>query len=773
MVSEPRPVEDLVEDVIASIDVGSIPLIWGGAGLGKCLGRGTPVLMYDGTVKAVEDVVVGDRLMGPDSAARTVMSLARGREMLYRVTPKKGDSYVVNESHILSLKMTPPSVGQTHRVVNVSVRDYLGKSREFKNHAKGWRVGVDWSAAPVDVDPYILGTWLADGTLAEPRITTADREVVQAWREYAVDNSMTLRTAGVSGRSATYAVTTGRRTGQLRTRNVLKQALRTYGLLSNEKFIPQVYKANSRSVRLALLAGIIDGDGYLTGGCYDVVFKGQRLADDLCFLVRSLGMAAYRKPCVKVCTNNGKAGDYHRVTISGDIATIPCRVSRRVAAARQQIKNVLVTGITVEAIGEGDYFGFEIDGDRLFLLGDFTVTHNTAVVNAIARRKKLPMYTLIGSLCDPTDINGFPVVAQTRVWDGTLDQDGEKRTHPVLEFAPRRWLVELNRAGGIIFFDELTSSPPAVQAALLRSMLDKVFGDFPLDPTRVAMIAAANPPDIAVNGQELGAPMINRLDHYTFPTGDGASQEWAAEFTSYWGNPPVVKFGDKTVSESSMLRARSFVAGFVRRFPDLWHKMPGERDNPDKAKKGAKEKTATQTDDGMSGWPSPRSWDRASRHVGRCIDAGADPIESIRRVEAAVGAGAATQFVAYMREVSIPDPEALLADPDSYAPFGRPDLDFAVLAAVAASVEAEPNAKRFKAAWTILGSAFSGKNRTGHVAYEAGAPAGRRLAAFLRPEEQKKIRVGLGDREVPAFFLEIRNLAKPFDVLLKHMGVNL
>src|SRR5690606_17194333 len=51
-----------------------------------------------------------------------------------------------------------------------------------------------------------------------------------------------------------------------------------------------------------------------------------------------------------------------------------------------QKKDVLRTGITVEEIGVGEYFGFEIDGDRLFMLGDFTVTHNTVIMADTARR---------------------------------------------------------------------------------------------------------------------------------------------------------------------------------------------------------------------------------------------------------------------------------------------------------------------------------------------------------------------------------------------------
>jgi hypothetical protein len=63
---------------------------------------------------------------------------------------------------------------------------------------------------------------------------------------------------------------------------------------------------------------------------------------------------------------------------------IPIVIPRKKATCRKQIKDSLVTGIQLESLGEGDYYGFEIDGNHRFLLGDFTVTHNTSSVKAIA-----------------------------------------------------------------------------------------------------------------------------------------------------------------------------------------------------------------------------------------------------------------------------------------------------------------------------------------------------------------------------------------------------
>ncbi|MBZ0266255.1 hypothetical protein K8I28_16480 [bacterium] len=97
-----------------------------------CHAKGTGVLMYDGKIKAVEDVQPGDRLLGPDSTPRKVLRLYRGREMMYRIVPKKGKPFVVNQSHVLSLRGT--NEGKPHRtastndqITNIALRNYLTK----------------------------------------------------------------------------------------------------------------------------------------------------------------------------------------------------------------------------------------------------------------------------------------------------------------------------------------------------------------------------------------------------------------------------------------------------------------------------------------------------------------------------------------------------------------------------------------------------------------------------------------------------------------------
>jgi superfamily II DNA or RNA helicase len=134
------------------------------------------------------------------------------------------------------------------------------------------------------------------------------------------------------------------------------------------------------------LAGILDTDGYWCGKNYTLVMKSEALIDGVIFLARSLGLAAYKKAVQKTCGNNGAVGTYYQISINGALETIPCRLARKKGKPRTQIKDVLITGIKVEPIGLGEYFGFEIDGDRLFMLGDFTVTHNTIVACFMAQQ---------------------------------------------------------------------------------------------------------------------------------------------------------------------------------------------------------------------------------------------------------------------------------------------------------------------------------------------------------------------------------------------------
>jgi len=360
-------------------------------GVGKCLARGTEVLMYDGCVKKVEDVVVGDLLMGDDSTPREVLSLARGKEIMYDIVSIKGNKYTVNESHILSLKITNISnnpkkdvvtiLGKKHKsgdIIDISVRDYLTLSKTAKHVLKGFRVSVDFNQNNnLQIEPRLLGLWLADGTSSAPSFTVnnQDVETIEYLKEQAKKLELNyVETENSINSKLIYLGSKICGKGNVGSNKFLT-FLQEHNLINN-KHIPKEYKTGTREQRIELLAGIIDGDGYY-GNCFELTLVNEKLFDDALFVVRSLGFAGYKNERVGRIKETNFEGNYFRMNISGDLDLIPTIVKRKQASPRGQIKNILNYGITVIKKDVDDYYGFSIDKNRRFLLADFTVTHNT------------------------------------------------------------------------------------------------------------------------------------------------------------------------------------------------------------------------------------------------------------------------------------------------------------------------------------------------------------------------------------------------------------
>lgn len=348
-------------------------------GFGKCLKKNTPVLMFDGTTKHVQDIKVGDILMGDDSTPRNVLSTCIGTEQMYDVIPNKGMTFGCNESHILSLKISEQKYithiksqkrysvrwlderlkintryfsslveAETFRndlcvddKIDMELNEYLKLSDSVKDLLKLYKVPVDFSKKDVNIDPYFLGLWLGDGNSLSPSVTTDEN------RDY-------LKLKGLN--LTCYE------------NNRLLRYMQNYDLIGN-KHIPHNYKCNSRNIRLQVLAGLVDSIGYYQKNVYEIVQKNERLAKDIVYLARSLGFASF----VKQVDKN------YLVTMYGkDLNEIPVLLESKKATQSSQDKDFLVTGFKVSPIDDTTYYGFTIDGNHRFLLGDFTVTHNTA-----------------------------------------------------------------------------------------------------------------------------------------------------------------------------------------------------------------------------------------------------------------------------------------------------------------------------------------------------------------------------------------------------------
>lgn len=353
-------------------------------GMGKCLAKGTKVLMFDGTIRCVEDLNPGELLMGDDSTPRTILSTTKGREMMYWVRQNKGIDYRVNESHILSLKRSRTDWRhQNETVLNISVKEYLQQSPKFKTNHKGYKTAVTFAEKPLPVHPYFLGLWLGKDTAENSNIATTDEAILTYLETHTEDLGLPLKQHNqAAGKCPIYGIARDR---QHTLGFSLQGILRELGVFEN-KHIPQDYLINSTAKRLDLLAGLIDSDGHylIQSNGFELIQKNETLVSDIKFLCDSLG---FRTSMTAKKAQNASKGfepmEWH-LRIYGDLDKVPVRIQRKQPNPWKSKINWQVTDIRVEADKTDDYYGFELDGNGLFLLEDMTVTHNTSMVLAVA-----------------------------------------------------------------------------------------------------------------------------------------------------------------------------------------------------------------------------------------------------------------------------------------------------------------------------------------------------------------------------------------------------
>jgi hypothetical protein len=110
-------------------------LIYHGTGIGKCLAYDTPVIMFNGEKRKVQDLKFGEFLMGDDNTPRKILSLARGRDNMFKIIPEKGEIYTVNSEHILCLR----NINNIEQVIEIAIKDYLELSNDIKVNLRTYK----------------------------------------------------------------------------------------------------------------------------------------------------------------------------------------------------------------------------------------------------------------------------------------------------------------------------------------------------------------------------------------------------------------------------------------------------------------------------------------------------------------------------------------------------------------------------------------------------------------------------------------------------------
>ena len=277
--------------------------------------------------------------------------------------------------------------------------------------------------------------------------------------------------------------------------------------------------------------------------------------------------------------------------------------------------------------------------------------------------------TVIITHSEPSDFAGLPVVGPSG--DVTL--------------APPAWAKRLAEFEGpsIAFFDEFSTASPALQAAALRPLTHYQVGAIQL-PATVSFVAAANPTDVASAGWELAAPTASRFVHLEFAMPFEVFSEGLV--TGHWPALPVHAIPDDYTR--FLNQERVLVAGFLHARESQLSSIP-----------------SNSADRGRA-FPTPRTWDYASR-IAALAKALESPAEVHRLLIAgAIGEAAAFEYLRWVASQDLPDPEKLLADPQS-AKFGdmRPDRVYVTLQGVLAAVSRQITPERWSTAIDLCAAA--------------------------------------------------------------------
>jgi hypothetical protein len=235
---------------------------------------------------------------------------------------------------------------------------------------------------------------------------------------------------------------------------------------------------------------------------------------------------------------------------------------------------------------------------------------------------------VIASIREPSDFAGLPVV------------DGAE----LVRFAPPRWAERLSAEGrGVLFLDELTTAPPAVQAALLRVVFERAVGDLELPPD-VVILAAANPTGTAANGWDLTAPAGKPL----LPPRLGTRSVRMVR-----GCPRRLRGGTHPRGEPGS-RTRKPIPTFGAHFCIRRDPSPPLPPSP------------FQLPRRWPSMPSPRTWEMAATLLAHC-ELGAVPTTvTTHLLRGAVGPGAAAEYLAWQSDLALPDPEAVPRRPPQF-----------------------------------------------------------------------------------------------------------
>lgn len=373
-------------------------LLWE-MGLGKAQPLYSKLLTPNGYINMGE-VKIGDEVFGEDGKPHKVIGVfPQGKKPVYEITFSDGSKCRCSDEHLWTVRKSRMiSRGTQEKTLKEIMESGLSRPYFHKKHNRSfneWKFyipitqPIEFLHEDVEIDPWLFGVLLGDGGMSNNHliVTNAESDIIGRINNIIVNDGMTLKKTTNKF---------GYRIGSNGNPNKYINYLNKLGLMGKKsefKFIPSIYKYNDIKTRLRVLQGLFATDGYVCGTCLTYSTSSKQLAEDIVFLVQSLGGTC---SCNEHETSYTYKGERKQglnnfelvIKMPNDLDLIQTEKQKK------QYKGTRHTGVyrnmrKIEYIGEEECQCIMVDNpSHLYLTDNMIVTHNTVCSIATALKRK-------------------------------------------------------------------------------------------------------------------------------------------------------------------------------------------------------------------------------------------------------------------------------------------------------------------------------------------------------------------------------------------------
>jgi DNA gyrase/topoisomerase IV subunit B len=356
-----------------------------------CLDPYTKIVVENG-VKYAKDIKINDKVLGDDGNLRTVLQITKGKDTMYKIYYTKTEYYIVNSQHILTLKYKTKSskkfttifdkellkqvkvknIQKNSNIIDIKVEDYLKLPQYIKMKFKNvyYNRILEWNTnLKIKIPPYIYANWLMC-RLTKSKIELKCLDSYIKWKVYCDDKNIQMTKGYVN-------------------KNIFRLSGKWSDVLNDMKYltnhynnIPPEYIYTDYEMRLEFIYGLIDGRCKMKNSWCKIDLKQcKELYSSIIKLLKTLPLR-YK---VNVCKTKFKNYNYS--------------IWINLNQIKKNKSNILYK---VQEIGYGSYVGFEIDGNKRFVIETsnmkYIITHNSRLLGGKDAASPRYIYTYLNEI---------------------------------------------------------------------------------------------------------------------------------------------------------------------------------------------------------------------------------------------------------------------------------------------------------------------------------------------------------------------------------------